>query len=111
MEAIPREVRYLQDADEYSPFKNWLARQTSDVRGLISIRLRKVSSGNLGDIKPVGGKVYELRFIEGPGWRVYIAQMPKVIYVLGGGMKRGQQGDIDAAIEFWSKNGDQIHIV
>jgi putative addiction module killer protein len=72
----------------------------------VVVRLKKVSNGNLGDVKSVGGKVYELRFTEGPGWRVYVAQTAKVIYVLGGGMKRGQQGDIEAAIEFWSENGD-----
>jgi len=106
LEATPREVRFLEDTDGWSPYREWRDDQTPEVRGLLAVRLKKVGKGNLGDIKSVGEKVYELRFSEGPGWRIYIAQHPDTVYVLGGGTKRAQQADIDAAIKFWRKYGD-----
>ena len=62
-------------------------------------RLRKVSLGNLGDVKPVGEGVFEMREFFGPGWRMYYVQRGGVfIVMLGGGDKTSQQADIEAAI-------------
>lgn len=70
-------------------------------------RLRKASLGNLGDVKPVGGGVFEMREFFGPGWRMYFAQQGAVLVVmLGGGSKASQARDIAkakrlaAALEF-----------
>ena len=61
-------------------------------------RLRKASLGNLGDVKPVGGGVLEMREFFGPGWRMYFVQRGAVLIVmLGGGDKCSQQADIAAA--------------
>jgi putative addiction module killer protein len=104
LEAIPRELRYIETADGRKPFAEWLLRQSPATRGLIRLRLRKVENGNFGDIKSVGGKVYELRFRE--GWRVYLAQARDRVYLLGGGSKNNQQRDIDAAKDLWSQYDD-----
>ena len=62
-------------------------------------RLRKASLGNLGDVKPVGGAVFEMREFFGPGWRMYYVQRAGVLIVmLGGGDKASQQTDIATAI-------------
>ena len=62
-------------------------------------RLRKVTLGNLGDVKPVGDGVFEMREFFGPGWRMYYVQHGDVMIVmLGGGDKSNQQSDIAAAI-------------
>lgn len=62
-------------------------------------RLDKVQRGLLGDIKPVGDGVHELREDFGPGWRMYYVQRGDVLVVmLGGGDKSTQQADIQAAI-------------
>lgn len=62
-------------------------------------RLRKVGLGNLGDTKPVGEGVFELREFFGPGWRMYYVQHGHVLVImLGGGDKSTQQADIAAAI-------------
>lgn len=62
-------------------------------------RLDKVQRGLLGDTKPVGEGVHELREDFGPGWRMYYAQRGDVLVVmLGGGDKATQQADIEAAI-------------
>ena len=61
-------------------------------------RLRKASLGNLGDVKPVGGGVFEMREFFGPGWRMYYVQYGTVLIVmLGGGDKSTQRRDIVAA--------------
>ena len=54
--------------------------------------------GNLGDVKPVGGGVFEMREFFGPGWRMYYVQRGTVlILMLGGGDKATQQRDIETA--------------
>ena len=68
-------------------------------RKRLALRLRKVELGNLGDARPVGEGVSELRESFGPGWRMYCVQRGVVMVVmLGGGDKATQQADIAAAI-------------
>jgi len=51
-------------------------------------RLEKAQPGNLGDVKPVGHGVFEMREHFGPGWRMYYVQRGEVLIVmLGGGDK------------------------
>jgi putative addiction module killer protein len=45
-------------------------------------RLRKASVGNLGDVKPVGAGVFEMREFFGPGWRMYYVQRGAVVIVM-----------------------------
>lgn len=62
-------------------------------------RLKKASLGSLGDVKPVGDGVWEMREFFGPGWRMYYVQHGDVLIVmLGGGDKSTQQADIARAI-------------
>ncbi|WP_419642172.1 type II toxin-antitoxin system RelE/ParE family toxin, partial [Thiolapillus sp.] len=65
----------------------------------LATRLRKASLGNLGDVKPVGEGVCEMREFFGPGWRMYYTLRGEVLIVmLGGGDKSTQHKDIDRAI-------------
>ena len=62
-------------------------------------RLGKAMRGNLGDVKPVGEGVWEMREFFGPGWRMYYLQRGDVLIVmLGGGNKSTQSADIAKAI-------------
>ena len=55
--------------------------------------------GNLGDVKPVGEGVWEMREFFGSGWRMYYLQRGNVLIVmLGGGNKSTQSADIAKAI-------------
>lgn len=66
----------------------------------IDTRIRRLSLGNPGDVKPVGEGVSELRVDYGPGYRVYCIQRgATVIVLLAGGDKRTQQKDIKQALE------------
>ena len=83
-------------------FARWLKRlKDSDAKSRINLRIRRiVLTGNLGDYKPVGDGVYELRVDYGPGYRVYFAQRGKeIILLLIGGDKSSQQRDIKKARE------------
>ena len=63
-------------------------------------RVDRLSEGNPGDVKPVGGGISELRIDFGPGYRVYFMKRgPLVIVLLAGGDKRTQQADIKRAIK------------
>ena len=55
---------------------------------------------NLGDVKPVGGGVYEMHEHFGPGWRMYYARRGEVVVLmLGGGVKSTQAADIARAVK------------
>lgn len=51
-------------------------------RARIDIRIRRLSIGNFGDVKPVGEGVSELRIDYGPGYRVYFAQRARELVIL-----------------------------
>jgi putative addiction module killer protein len=80
-------------------FRDWLdglADQRAQVR--IAARLRRAEVGNLGDWKPVGGGVSEMRVDTGPGYRLYfMKQRTAVIVMLVGGDKSTQRRDIKRA--------------
>jgi putative addiction module killer protein len=69
-------------------------------KGKITARITRLMLGNPGDAEGVGEGVVELRIDYGPGWRVYYIKVgDQIIVLLGGGSKRHQQHDIDAAKE------------
>ena len=71
----------------------------------IQIRIRRLSLGNFGDVKPVGEGVRELRIDYGPGYRVYLQQKGEVlVLLLAGGTKSAQQADIAKAKKLAKEN-------
>jgi putative addiction module killer protein len=80
-------------------FQEWLER-LKDQRAVDRIvqRIARLETGLLGDVKPVGEGVSELRISYGPGYRLYFVQRgPVLIVLLCGGDKRSQQRDIAKA--------------
>jgi putative addiction module killer protein len=82
-------------------FVTWFtALRDREARARITARIRRLSLGNPGDVKPVGGGVSEMRIDYGPGYRVYfIGRGDVVVVLLCGGDKRTQDRDIARAIE------------
>ena len=69
-------------------------------RARITARIRRLSLGNPGDVKPVGGGVSEMRIDYGPGYRVYfVGRGDVVVILLCGGDKRRQDRDVARALE------------
>jgi len=80
-------------------FVNWLrALKDANAVARIAARIRRLELGNLGDVKPVGEGVSELRIDYGPGYRIYFVQQGNtVVILLCGGDKRTQNKDIRTA--------------
>jgi putative addiction module killer protein len=80
-------------------FTAWLKRiPDSKVQGIVAARIKRLERGLMGDTKPVGDGVSELRIHFGAGWRVYFTQRgTQVIVLLIGGSKRTQSNDIERA--------------
>ena len=69
-------------------------------RARIDVRIRRLSLGNPGDVRPVGEGVSELRIDYGPGYRVYFVQRgATLIILLTGGDKRTQERDIEKSLK------------
>ena len=80
-------------------FGRWL-RDLRDIqaKARINARIRRVSLGLIGEVKPVGDGVSELRIDYGPGYRLYfIRQGEAVLLLLVGGDKGSQDRDIRRA--------------
>lgn len=84
---------------ETEAYSGWFRRlKDTQVRARVLLRLRSLSLGNFGDVKPVGNGVSELRIHYGPGYRIYFVRRGSaVIILLGGGNKSSQKSDIAAA--------------
>jgi putative addiction module killer protein len=95
-------IEVYQDKDGGQPFADWLrGLKDREARARIRTRLARLELGNLGDCKPVGGGVLELRVDHGPGYRVYLARRGNaLVLLLCGGDKRMQQRDIERAREY-----------
>ena len=71
-----------------------------DARVRIDSRIRRLSLGNPGDLRPVGEGVSEIRIDYGPGYRVYFVQRgPALVVLLAGGDKGSQERDKRRALE------------
>ena len=69
-----------------------------NARMRINVRIRRLSLGNPGDVKPVGEGISELRLDYGPGYRVYfVTHGNDYILLLAGGDKSTQETDIARA--------------
>ncbi len=77
-------------------FARWLD-ELCDIRARarVQARIERLAAGNVGDGKPVGKGVCELRIDYGPGYRVYFVRQGRgVVILLAGGDKRTQDRDI-----------------
>lgn len=80
-------------------FQDWLD-GLKDLKAQLRIvaRLRLAEAGNLGDWKPVGAEISEMRIAFGPGYRLYFTKRQNILIVmLAGGDKSTQARDIKRA--------------
>jgi putative addiction module killer protein len=84
---------------ETSAYAAWFsALRDRAAKARIDIRIRRLSLGNPGDVRPVGEGVSELRIHYGPGYRIYLTKQGEAIVILlAGGDKSSQDQDIRLA--------------
>ena len=88
----------IRETDLYAKWFKKL--RDTEARARINIRLRRLSLGNPGDVRPVGEGVSELRVHYGPGYRVYFMQRGDiVVLLLAGRVKKTQSIDIELALD------------
>ena len=64
--------------------------------------------GNISNAKSVGAGVFELKVNFGPGYRVYFGKDgDEIVILLGGGTKKREQRDIEAAQDRWQDYKDR----
>jgi putative addiction module killer protein len=86
----------IRETSAYAAWFGALHDRRAKVR--IDIRIRRLSLGNAGDIRPVGEGVSELRIHYGPGYRIYLKkQGDALVILLAGGDKSSQDHDIQLA--------------
>ena len=86
---------------ETDTFKKWFdTLKDKRAKARIDVRIKRVSLGNFGDVKPIGNGVSELRIDYGSGYRVYFVKRGNIIVILlCGGDKSTQSNDIQKAHE------------
>jgi len=80
-------------------FDKWL-KGLKDRQAVVAIanRLTRVAAGRLGDVKPVGDGVSEMRIFTGKGYRLYFTLRDAcLVLLLCGGHKGTQSKDIARA--------------
>lgn len=96
------EIRKYVDRQGRNPFERWFNNQDATARARIALALTKLERGNFSFTKGAGKGVFELRLDFGPGYRVYFGKDGETIVILlGGGTKKRQQADIEAARVLW----------
>jgi putative addiction module killer protein len=86
----------MRETPVYAAWFSGLRNRAANAR--IDIRIRRLSLGNPGDVRPVGGGVSELRIGYGPGYRIYfLNQGNMLIVLLAVGNKSSQAQDIQHA--------------
>ena len=88
------------------PFTDWLdSIRDKTTQSKIKKRMDRVEDGNMGDYRPLGTNLYELRLDFGPGYRIYFSiysreSGSRTILILCAGDKSSQTSDIERAKEY-----------
>jgi putative addiction module killer protein len=92
-------IHYLDEGGN-DLYQAWLDALRDRVAKVAIIRrVARLELGLFGDCKPLGDGISELRIDVGAGYRVYYAQVGKMLILLtSGGDKKSQRGDIERAI-------------
>jgi len=68
----------------------------------VATAVTRISLGNFSNIEGVGSGVFEYKLDFGPGYRIYFGKDGETLVILlGGGTKKRQQGDVNAALANW----------
>jgi putative addiction module killer protein len=98
------ELREYLDVRGQSPFANWFDSLNTPAAIKVRTYLARIENENFSRVESVGDGVFECRIDFEPGYRVYFGKDgSKLIILLGGGTKKRQQKDIQAAKALWQE--------
>jgi putative addiction module killer protein len=97
------ELRGYVDEKGNKRFANWLEALDPTAAAKVTIALTRMEHGNFSKVKGVGAGVYEYKIDFGPGYRIYFGRDgDSLVILLGGGAKKRQNKDIQAAQACWA---------
>ena len=98
------DIRHFVDPAGRSPFEQWFGRLDDVAAARVTTFLTRLGTGNWSNVKGVGAGVFEVKIDFGPGYRVYFGKDGETIVILlGGGTKKRQSRDIEAAQDHWKR--------
>ena len=96
------DVREYLDIKGRSPYATWFDNLNAEAAAKIAMAVTRISLGNFSNVEGVGHGVFEYKLDFGPGYRVYFGKDGEgLVILLGGGTKKRQQRDINAALANW----------
>ena len=96
------DVREFLDTNGRDLFAEWFDSLDGEAAAKVTTAVTRISLGNFSNVKGVGSGVFEYKLDVGPGYRIYFGKDGETLVILlGGGTKRRQQRDIDAAVANW----------
>ena len=91
-------IREYVDRDGRIPYARWFNRLNAQAAAKVAMALVRLEQENLSGVKGVGAGVFDHRIDFGPGYRIYFGKDgDALIILLGGGTKRRQRQDVEAA--------------
>jgi putative addiction module killer protein len=96
------DVRYYITKTGTDVVDEWIAGLADDrAEARIFARIERLSRGNLGDHKSLGGGLFELRIDTGPGYRIYCAMIGRACMLLlcGAGISVGNRPTFSAHVD------------
>lgn len=96
------EIKEYVDDTGKSPFGVWHDRLDARAAAKVATALYRLEQENFSNTEGIGGGVFEYKIDFGPGYRVYFGKHgERIVIILGGGTKKRQQRDINAARAYW----------
>jgi putative addiction module killer protein len=96
-----RILEYLDPAGR-RPFAQWFDRLDPRAAAKVTVALARMEGGNFSNAKGLAGALFEYRIDFGPGYRIYFGRDGEdIVILLGGGTKKRQDQDIEAARARW----------
>ena len=84
----------MYEVRQTEEFSRWFAGlRDATAKARVLTRIRRLSLGNPGDVKPVGAGISELRIDYGPGYRIYFIRSGSEVVVLVCGGDKSMQGE------------------
>jgi putative addiction module killer protein len=97
-------IKEYIDSKGRSPYAKWFNRLKAAAAARVVTAVVRMEQGNFSNAKGIGGGILECRIDFGPGYRVYFGREgDKIVILLGGGMKKRQNKDIEVAKALWKE--------